>query len=276
MRWSSRHRAVAVALVGLASACGDSTGPSPVARYVSSVTSGGLTAVEVGGALPAAGVFNQPQVFGPATVIPGGGMQVDLAAAGQSFDHVFIAITGQPGYYELTLPTTVTSVTVIIALSQSINDANFEFTFGLSAGAGVAYNTHGVTVVPVATGDVQVSVQWDVNSDVDLHVIEPGNEEIYYGHDSSATAGVLDLDSNPACAIDGVRNENITWPHNAPPHGQYTVRLDYYDECGESETRYVVTVRVKGHPIQTFTGSFTGAGDAGGAGSGSLITQFSY
>jgi uncharacterized protein YfaP (DUF2135 family) len=131
-------------------------------------------------------------------------------------------------------------------------------------------------VTQVGSGDVQVSVSWDVNSDVDLHLVEPGasGEEIYYGNVTSATGGVLNLDSNANCVIDGVRNENISYPTTTPPAGQYTVRVDYYKECGQTQTNYVVTVQVKGQSPRVFTGTFTGAGDLGGAGSGTLITTF--
>jgi uncharacterized protein YfaP (DUF2135 family) len=46
-----------------------------------------------------------------------------------------------------------------------------------------------VTLTPVGTGDVQVTVTWDADSDLDLHVVEPSGEEIFYGHPVSATGG---------------------------------------------------------------------------------------
>ena len=60
------------------------------------------------------------------------------------------------------------------------------------------------------------------------------------------------------------------------PSGTYTVRVDYFAECTQTNTNYVVTVQRKGHAPETFTGSFTGAGDAGGAGSGTQITTFTF
>src|SRR5207237_4273195 len=43
------------------------------------------------------------------------------------------------------------------------------------------------------TGDVQVSVSWDAPSDVDLHVVDPSGEEIFYGNPASASGGQLDV-----------------------------------------------------------------------------------
>ena len=69
-----------------------------------------------------------------------------------------------------------------------------------------------------------------------------------------------------------MNNENITWT-TAPP-GKYIVRLDYWAGCDVPKTNYVVTVRVIGQPAKVFNGEFTGEGDQGGYGDGTLITEF--
>ena len=140
-----------------------------------------------------------------------------------------------------------------------------------SCGLSAASNEALVFVVGF-TGDVQVSVSWDAPSDVDLHVVEPDGNDIYYGNPSSSSGGQLDVDSNAACSIDGRQIENIRWSGQAPA-GTYTVRVDYWDACGVARTNYLVTVK-NGASTQTFTGVFTGEGDQGGFGSGRLITTF--
>jgi hypothetical protein len=122
------------------------------------------------------------------------------------------------------------------------------------------------------TGDVQVSVSWDAPSDVDLHVIDPSGEEVYYGNSVSASGGQLDVDSNAACSIDGRQIENIRWASRAPG-GTYTVRVDYWSSCAVAQTNFLVTVK-NGASTQTFAGNFTGDGDRGAAGSGRTITSF--
>ena len=122
------------------------------------------------------------------------------------------------------------------------------------------------------TGNVQVSVAWDAPSDVDLHVVEPSGNDIYYGNPVSSTDGQLDVDSNAACNIDGRQIENVRWSGPAPP-GTYTVRVDYWDSCGVPRTNYLVTVK-NGASTQTFSGFFTGPGDQGGFGSGVTIATF--
>ena len=76
-------------------------------------------------------------------------------------------------------------------------------------------------------------------------------------------------------AGDNVRNENVTWP-NTPPNGTYTVRVNYWDECGAVATNWVVTVRRKNQAPLTFSGQFTGVGTGGGLGAGQVVTSFNY
>jgi hypothetical protein len=130
-------------------------------------------------------------------------------------------------------------------------------------------------VQSVGSGNVQVSLSWDTPTDVDLHVVEPSpGEEIYWSNRSSATGGMLDLDSNAACSIDGVNNENITWATGSPLPGEHVVRVDYWSDCGGLPANYVVTTKVCGE-VKTFSGSFApGTDDNGGFGSGREITRF--
>ena len=212
----------------------------------------------------------------PAAVINGGSAQVQVTS-GTAFQTVVIYVSGRPDYFVLNLPSAVTSATMLVTLATTLN-GSFQWVWGVGANAGGAGNYTGaaVTYVPVLSGPIQVSVAWDSPADVDLHVVEPGTEEIYWADAQSAAGGVLDLDSNAGCGSDGPRNENITYPSVTPPSGTYTVRVDYWSNCNAAATNYVVTIRVDGHAIQVFQGQFTGTGDAGGAGSGVTIGTFAF
>ena len=72
-------------------------------------------------------------------------------------------------------------------------------------------------------------------SDVDLHVVDPRGEEVFYGHPNSASGGRLDLDSNAACDLDHKRNENITWPVGRAPRGRSRCRR--FDRCAGRSAR---------------------------------------
>ncbi len=282
--WPGRGAIAAVlgvALFGSLSCSKDSTGAAfGVARYIARIASAAnpsLVAQLVSGQPPAAGSGPSVTVSGAGAVINGGSAQFDLSA-GSGFTTVVVYVEGQTDFYQLTLPGSVTSAGLILTMAANAPIGAFNAKFGVGAGVSSlgTFQTAAVNVIQVGSGDIQVSVSWDVNSDVDLHVVEPSGTEIYWGSPSSASGGELDLDSNAACNIDGVRNENITWPTATPPSGTYTVRVDYWDSCAVSQTNWVVTVQVQGKAPQTFSGSFTGLGDAGGAGSGVQVTQFSF
>jgi len=269
---------ITVGLTGLG--CGDSTGPvNSVTRFFSTVTTldESVSATLVRGNPPSAAGGPTVAVT-PFTAINGGTSQVHLNAS-DSFTIVIVFVEGFPDYYRLDIPANAQALDLLLSMPQDLSGTGFDVVYSVAPSLmamGPRTTIH-TPIVAVGAGNVQVSVSWNAGSDVDLHLVEPGAgaEEIFYGHTTSGAGGTLDLDSNPGCAIDGIQNENITYA-GQPLHGTYTVRVDYYASCGATQTDYVVTVRVKGQAVLTFTGTFTGAGDAGGAGSGTTITTFSY
>lgn len=99
------------------------------------------------------------------------------------------------------------------------------------------------------SGDVQVTLTWDNTSDMDLYVIDPNDEEIYYSHPSSASGGSLDVDDT-----DGYGPENIFWPANGAITGTYQVYIRHYS--GQLPTNYTVLVNAFGY-TQKFQGTVT-------------------
>ncbi len=75
--------------------------------------------------------------------------------------------------------------------------------------------------------DVRVSLVWDNRNDLDLHVITPSGEQIYFSHKESACGGVLDVDRN----VRGETNtpvENTRWASGTAPAGTYKVFVRNY------------------------------------------------
>ncbi len=115
----------------------------------------------------------------------------------------------------------------------------------------------------VVMGALVVTLTWDTESDVDLHVVDPLGNEIYHGAPNSVDAflpgssdasdGMLDEDSNAGCVIDGLRQEDVTWA-SAPPSGQYLVRVDTASLCGQASAHWTVQVLLNGTSIGTATG----------------------
>jgi hypothetical protein len=119
-----------------------------------------------------------------------------------------------------------------------------------------------VELIEVGTGKLQISLSFDTAKDVDLHVIEPNGEHVYYGHSTSENGGELDLDSNAGCSLDYVNNENITYGEEAYVEpGLYTVYVDLWENCDASvKTNYVVSVYYGGALISAESGSNPVAG----------------
>lgn len=263
----------AVSFALCATACGGSDDPT-LADYVDDVSTadGSVHAAFVRGDLPGEGAGPTLVLSTNAAVIPGGTTPAALTGD-VAFTRIVIAIDGVDGYYAIDLPTATTSLELVITLSQALDLPDFNWIWAIGDGSSYgAYTITPVTVINVGTGDVQISLSWNSAADVDLHVVDPSGEEIYYGSRESASGGMLDLDSNAACGSDGPRNENITWPVHGAPSGTYHVLVDYWSACAAASTDFTVAVNARGMEPQTMTGTFTGDGDRGGAGDGMEIT----
>ena len=130
-----------------------------------------------------------------------------------------------------------------------------------------------VTNFPVGFGDVQVTVSWDSDADLDLHVADPNGDEVYSDTWVVDSGGELDLEGGDFCSGDGIRNEHIAWTGGAPPPGEYEVRVTYDDSCDARETNYVVSVYNHG-TMTTYSSTFTGPGEFSDRGTGTVITRF--
>lgn len=268
-----KQRALALGSVLLVlGACGSSGEPpagDAIEHYLAAVTSGDGTVVGQlrSGSLPS-GSGPSVQATSSGALLPGAGRSFTVSST-SAIDRIVVGVDGAPGYYELTGLTPAVAQSLLLTVSQT---APSSFSFLFAGGSGNALgssSTLPVTLTSVGTGDVQVSLTWDVDSDVDLHVVDPAGEEIYYGHPTSASGGELDLDSNAGCALDHKRAENITWPSGKAPKGEYWVGVDYWDACTQAETRFAITVNVMGKLYAPYGTSYvqvplTGPGDQAG------------
>ena len=133
---------------------------------------------------------------------------------------------------------------------------------------------HRMSNAAVEFGEVQVTVSWDSDADLDVHVVDATGEEIYFGQRTSGSGGVLDFDSH--CRPPRprpFRNEHVAWSQGTAPEGAYAVRVNHWENCGAEQTNYVVSVYNHGS-VSSFSGTFTGPGDGGGTGDGREITRF--
>lgn len=105
------------------------------------------------------------------------------------------------------------------------------------AGQLVDLDTFCVTKVrePVlGTGDVQATIRWTTADDVDIAVVDPAGQRIFYQNRRVASGGQLDVDANADCdAGSRMANpvENVFWPTGRSPNGRYVVEVNLYKPC---------------------------------------------
>ncbi|MBN1944735.1 MAG: hypothetical protein JW797_03620 [Bradymonadales bacterium] len=116
-------------------------------------------------------------------------------------------------------------------------------------------------VLPVGRGDLEVTLSMSLATDLDLYVVEPNGNVIYYNNMRSWTNGQLDLDANAACrAHTNVRYEHIFWPEGQVPEGTYHIRVDNWANCvGGVPVDYQVIVQNCGE-ITIYEGTASGPG----------------
>jgi hypothetical protein len=216
------------------------------------------------------------------SVVVNGGTAVVALACSVSATAVIIGAPGSYGYYRLPTQDLPGDVVVVATISQTA-PSNFILHF-LTEEPGPEYPEYGTiaayapALYTVGTGVIQVSLNFRPSQDVDLHLVEPTGEEIFYGNLNSTAGGELDLDSNPACNLDHINNENITYPDTvSPPPGEYIVRVDYWMSCDGGGADFSVITRVQDEDPKLYSGHFEAwEADGGGLGSGREICRFTY
>lgn len=109
------------------------------------------------------------------------------------------------------------------------------------------------------SGDVQISLEWKNKNDLDLHVIDPFREEIFYRNRIAQSGGQLDVDMNLVRLDNGVEVsedianlterpvENVYWPEKGAPRGVYRVEVAHYARHGGADpTTFSVRVINRG------------------------------
>jgi hypothetical protein len=117
---------------------------------------------------------------------------------------------------------------------------------------------------PEPTGELVFSLNWDTETDMDLHVVIPNTAdptmpiELWNKHPvppqpfgytpdpaTLALEPYLDFDSNANCVIDGRRQENVIFPiGSTPPPGEYTARVDAASLCGQTGAQWTLSAKL--------------------------------
>lgn len=130
------------------------------------------------------------------SVINGGSTILSLSSSEELKD-IYISVVGVPGYYKYNVEETQKSTQadniyeIVLLMSQNLSAENFKLNISAVTLEGIvtsSVNSDDIDVVEVGTGKLQVSLSWDQLDDVDLHLLEPDDNEIYYGNPMSLDA----------------------------------------------------------------------------------------
>lgn len=232
------------------------------------------------------------------TVWPGYANKPVRGTLGGSATAAALALSGDSGYWLLPAgPPDVSAPEFptfrgFAAFSRTLSQGVYTFEVR-AADAGGQFGPplrQKLTALPIApsratAGELTVTLTWDSSADADLHVLDPDQNEVFYGApsshdpfgDSSAIAsdGVLDVDSNADCSGDELRQEDVVWAQSPRP-GHYLARVDTKSLCGSSAARWFVRVSLHGAPLAAAAGIALDTDTWGdhGRGSGVLAVGF--
>lgn len=215
---------------------------------------------------------------------PGRSNLVGAGDLGSAATGLAIALDGDVGYW--TIPAKTPS-------SGSPTEPTWSMTYGLARALlpgtynyvlrAVDVDGHfgpttlrSLTIVPSAapSGRFVISLTWDSQVDLDLHVLLPTGIEMFKRHPAEYEpppisagpqdpfelhdGGILDHDSNAHCIADGQRAEHAVWV-NPPPTGHYQIRVDTFSMCGGSTANWRVEAVLDGKRLGSASGTATDA-----------------
>ena len=122
--------------------------------------------------------------------------------------------------------------------------------------------------------DIRASLLWNNRNDLDLHVVTPNGEHIFYSSKQASCGGFLDVDMN----VHGETTkpvENIRWAKGKAKKGNYKVYVQNYDfhESSHAATPFKVELEINGK-VQYFNGET--AANLKGSDSDVLAFTFEY
>ena len=210
-----------------------------------------------------------------ANVLPGGASIATISTE-EKLKDIYVGVEGEQGYYRLNADDYL--VDEPEEVSRTAQNFVYSFTMYMSQQLAVNFN---ITIVvqtitnnflawgqemdymQAGTGDLQVSLAFSNAKDIDLYVVEPNGNVIYYGNrrpwlfdSSNYEEGEydqemgLDIDSNAGCSIDNVNKENIYFNADCLQKGTYQVWVNMWENCDASlATDWSIVTTYKGVKI---------------------------
>ena len=111
------------------------------------------------------------------------------------------------------------------------------------------------TTVVLGTGDVQATLRWVGDADLDLHVFDPDGVEIFFENARSPSGGLLDVDMVPDCGTSGNNVENVFWPEGGSIPGVYQAFVNHYPSSCTQSASYELELRIDGTVVASDSGT---------------------
>ena len=102
--------------------------------------------------------------------------------------------------------------------------------------------------------DVVVTVTWEGDADLDLHVRDPDGERLSFDELQSESGGVHAGDVRPGCGDEGPHEERVRWPPDQALPGRYHAYVRIYETC-EVPGEFHLDVRVDGREVSSVRGT---------------------
>jgi hypothetical protein len=230
-------------------------------------------AADAGVASPTAAITS---LTGPVSVTNGGTATLHVALS-QPIDAPTFVVwhAGDEGYHTVVGSDPdgdgVYDISVQVAAAANQTSLILDVALLDATGAPGPASTIEIALIASGTGDVKVTLSFERLHDLDLHVVEPNGDEIYYQQPTTESGGRIDLDSGAHCQPSAANGENIYWPSGGAPEGEYRISVQNYEQCTPGDIHFTVTVEHDG-VVETFDGVFPD-GTAGETPSATNVVQ---
>ena len=216
----------------------------------------------------AAGILNAEDININHFALTGGSSFVTITTELQ-ISEIYVGINGVHYYYSVAHQSSslrslaLNSYSFVILFDQNLAESfDIQISARLTDGSLTNVCIIPIQYIRVGTGSLQVNLSFDNAKDVDLYVVQPDGEVIFYGYHGNyyVEAGEpkgwgLDIDSNPGCDIDGINSENVFFSNEYIQSGKYEVWINMWSNCEPSiPTNWIVTARYKGALLSTTYG----------------------
>ena len=223
------------------------------------------------GAIPASTTSDILEGVDMSNQVMNGAMNFITVMTGQNVSKFYVGVKGVDGYWDYepdkSMSTSSDSYNVYlipVMISQAYTgDSTMLLSGQLENGQVTKTIEKEVHYIETMPGAIEVKLAFSNSKDIDLHLLTPKGEHIYYGNrggsytddEGNSISYGLDVDSNAGCHIDNINKENIYIPEELVEEGTYTVIVDMYKNCNSSiPTSWSVVTRYKGELIEPETG----------------------